>query len=290
MGLSLNTFIPVNKIVTETPRRLGDAPMTVTIGGKLRWDELMKIRYAIGEMFKASKLWDEWTHSIRENGLGNTTVLREKFGSYDPEWKRLYTAVIDTFKHAGRNELATEFARTVASYTSDRHPIDYIATLLKGSSHPVSVAAQANQYLILEPFRNLMNETLQSKGIHPPSDIADLTQLFYNTFVAKTGSGVEPMNFDTMLPGDVYHADEAVLNAVVTYVKTLIDKKQSGQTLPKVQDRIATAGISVQNKLTDEAKKEVEARVGETVVGNTKTILIVIAAVVVVVLFIAFKK
>ncbi len=277
--------------VIETPRNITTtAERQFTVGGKLTAGDFNKIRGVVGKLFTDAGLRDEWLQAVKANEIGNSKVVSEKLGTYDPEFKRLHVAIQDTFSNAGRPELASEFAQTVPTYTSNAHPVDYIATLLKGASHPLATAATDNQYKALEPLKPMMADALTSQGIAAPGSISDLSQLFYNKFIAKE-QGVEALNFDTMQAGDQYHADEAVTNAIVTYVKTLADRKAAGDTtLSKLQDKIATAGLNVQSKLTEGVKAEVNRDIGATITGNTRTIMIVAAVGVAVLLFLAARK
>lgn len=296
MKLKRGTFLKksapesiIAKTVVKTPRT--DNPKAVTmIGGKVTAAQFNKIRGVIGKLFTDAGLQKEWMLAVKENNIGNNGVLSQKFSSYDEEFGRLHKAVQDTFKNAGRPELANEFAATVQTYTATKHPVDFIATLLKGAGSPASMAATDNQYKVLAPFRPLMEEVLTAKGINPPKGMADLTQVFYNTFVAKPDSGRPVMNFDDMLPTDSYHVDEAVVNAVVGYVKELSDKKASGETLPKFQDKIATLGLNVQAGLTKKTEEQVAQKVGETVITNRNNIMIITGVVLVVLAVLFFKK
>lgn len=252
--------------------------------------KLLLVRDAIGTLFQDAKIFQEWKDSVKANRLMNDDIVKEKFGSYDEEFAQLHKAVQDAFRLAGRPDLADSFGVTVPRYNSNLHPIDYIATLLKGASNPVSVAVQNDQYKVLEPFKSMMQESLINKGVAAPNEMAALTQVFYNTFVAKPGTENEVMNFDEIHPSTMYHADEAVVNGVLSFVKTLADKKKNGETLSPVQDKIANIGLKVEAGVVKGATDEVNKAVGEKITSNSKTILIVLGVLAAVVLYLAFRN
>lgn len=267
------------------------AQMANQVGGKVNSANLIRVRNTIGRLFETSNLNKfAWKEAVQKNGLMNPDILAEKFGSYNAEFARLHKAVEDAFRFADRNDLAQDFLITVPQFTEKVHPVDYIATLLKGASNKLSVKAAENQYAVLAPFFPTMREVLKAKGLASPSNNDELTQLFYNTFVAEKNSNYEPMNFDTMLPSEIYYADEAIVNAVLAYVKTLSDKKAAGEVLPKTQDKIATAGLQVQERLTEVAKQEVNKEVGGFVLGQSKTILIIGVAVAALIIYLFLRK
>lgn len=279
----------INEIIATTPRK--DMPgKSVSPGQKTTAGELKKYRDVIGTLFNDAKVFDAWVDAVKINRLMNDSIVTEKFGTYDEEFGQLHKAVQDAFRMAGRPDLADSFGTTVAKYTSSYHPVDFIATLLKGASNPVSVQATANQYAMVEPFRTVMADALTSRGVAAPSDIATLTQLFYNTFIAKEGSENAPMNFETMPPDQTYHADAAIVDAVVAYAQNLQNQKASGKQLSKIQDKIATAAEKVKQSLTATATAEVNKEIGGTITRNSKTIMIVAGVLLVVILYFAFKK
>lgn len=270
---------PRNREIDEKKNRVG----------KVSAKDLVIVRGVIGDIFLGNGLNDEYKTAIASNNLLNEDIAAEKFGkgAYDAEFKRLHKAVQDAFKNAGRNDLADQFGITVPVYTSAFHPVDFIATLLKGPNNKITKASTESEYGVLNPFKKVMQDTLIAKGIAAPNDIDVLTQLFYNTFVAKE-EGNEPLNFDTITPGDMYHADDAVIAATIAYIKTLADKKQAGEVLPVYQDKIATAGLQIQNELTNVATKEVENKIGAVVLD--KGMLIGLAVLAVIVIFFFVKK
>lgn len=256
--------------------------------GKVNNSELLKTRAAIGAIFAGTKFHDVWKRSAAYNSLMNQDIPTNKVNqNFDAEFSRLHKAVIDTFKEGGNEKAAREFALTVPVYTQAVHPVDFIATLVKGASSPIAKKGQADQYAVLHPFKKLMQMILTNKGIAAPNAMPELTQLFYNTVVAKKGGNYEPANFDDMTPAEQYHVDDSVVKAVTVFIKDLADRKESGEQLPKVLDTIASEGIKVKQTLKDTATEEVNKEVGASIMGNSKYI---IAAVVIVLAFFLLRK
>lgn len=279
----------VDDLIVNTPRN-GVEPSLITDGTKYSSNELVKFRNAIGELFKNNGLYNQWIDAVKNNRLMNDDLLSEQFTPYDNEFARLHKSVQDAFTLSGRQDLADQFGTTVSVYTANRHPIDFIAALLKGASAPVVRQAQSNQYTVLMPFVPLMKEALNNKGLAAPNGLPELTQLFYNTFVTQApGTNNKVMNFDGMTAQQLYHVDQSIVDAVAGYVKDLADRKKSGESLSKIQDMIANAGLKVEQGLTNAATTQAEQKIGEGVLQNSKTILIVVAVVVIALLYFMFK-
>lgn len=261
----------INEVLksSRTPRQLNE--------GKISAKRLLTVRAVIGDIFKAKGLFNEWKSAVIANGLLNSDIVSEKFGAnaYAGEWKALHKAVQDAFRNAGRTDLADTFVQSVPVYTEAFHPVDFIATLLHGSTHPISRNAAKNAYSVLEPFKEVMTVSLLNKGMGAPPSMDNLTQVFYNTFVANSQDGPQAMNFDTMTPGEVYNAEDDVIKAVATYLKSLADKKEAGVPLSSTEQRLADATVKVSNTLTEQARNSIEEKVGEKVL-NTTTVVIAI--------------
>lgn len=252
--------------------------------GKSTSRELMATRNKILSMFGAVGLHPESAviiSALADNQLKSGNVPIEKVGdNYNAEWARLHQMVKDLFVGLGRKDLAQSFATSVPIYTAGNHPIDFIATLLKGAGSPEAVKAQEGKYAVLVPFAEVMQNSLVSKGIAAPGNIEDLSQLFYNNFVAQKSNynleNWEQIDFLSLPPG--HNLDDPAVDAIITYVKGLQEQKNEGKQLPKVLDQIATTANSVQDSLTKQAKVEISKEVGSTVIKNSQIILIVAMA------------
>lgn len=276
------------EIILSAPRIVESAVLDNNL--KVSSTRLKQVRQTIGNLFADCKLSEEWLDSVKANQLMDSNIVNEKFGNYDAEFSRLHKTVQDTFRLAGRPDLADQFSITVPVFTSNQHPMDFIATLLKGASNPVSLASQNNQYAVLEPFKSLMQDVLISKGIAAPNDMATLTEIFYNTFIGGTNDATPKMSFDTMSPSTRYSADQALVDAVVGYVKDMANKKKAGEQLSTIQDKIANVGLKVESGLTKAATTQVNQEVGGVVVKQSKWIALGIGVVIIVLIYFMVKK
>lgn len=251
---------------------------------------LIRNRDKIFDMFKKAGFKSALDQAVSTHKMTHKDIPNQKVGSsYNPEWKRLYNMVTDTFKHMGREDLANAWQSTVPVFTTTEHPIDFIATLLSGGYNPVSVKASVQNYSVLTPFGASMKKALESKGIYPPSNIEDLTQTFYNNFIAKMGSDYEALNFDEIHPMNDAYVDESVINAVVSYFTDLQARKNSGEVLGKTQDMLATTANRVQDKLQDVALNQVKKEIGGSILDNPWIIAAVFGAVILLA-FIALRR
>lgn len=263
------------------------------IKGKTTDAVLIRNRDKIFDMFKTAGFGPGnpgFEKAVNDNGMTHSKIPNQKVnGDYSEEWRRLWQMVVDTFVNIGRKDLADNFAVTVPVYTTTVHPVDYIATLLKGAGSKPSVQAAESKYAVLLPFKGIMTDALTSKGVAAPSNLEDLIQVFYNNFIAGKMADYDAINFDTLEASHAYHLDEALVEAVITYVKNLADRKASGEVLPKTLDKIATGTQQVQEKLEKAAVTEVKKEIGDVIMENWKWILAVIVALIIIVIFLAKK-
>jgi hypothetical protein len=255
---------------------------------------LIRNRDRILDVFKQAG-WGEGNpgrdKALTENRMRHKDIPNQKIGkTYDEEWARLYQFVLDTLANNGRVDLAEKFASTVPVFTTKLCDFSYLVTLLKGGSAPAAQKAIQEDYSVLIPFKPVMQESLKAKGVHAPNAMPELTQVFYNNVVAKKGSDYEPVNFDDIDTATLYNLDESLVDAVVTYIKDLQDRKNVGETLNPFQDRIATAANKVQGKITEEIKKDVQNDIGATIMNNKWIFIGAGALVLVVILYFAFRK
>ena len=226
--------------------------------------------------------------AVKDNRMKHSDIPNQKIGNtYDEEWERLHQMVIDTFVNAGRMDLAENFANTVPVFTTKQHDWSYLATLLKGGGSPEATAARAQNYGELQPLAPIMKEALQSKGVYPPASMDQLTQVFYNNFVAKPGTDYEAQNFEEIDPSTMSHVDESVIDAVVSFLVSVQQRKNQGEILPPVYDRIATGMNQVRGTMEMKAKEQVSQEIGG-VFMKPMTWVIIVA--IVVVAFLLIRK
>lgn len=135
--------------------------------------------------------------------------------------------------------------------------------------------APTTQPSVIKPLTSALDIGLIGTGITPPSSTADKTKQFVEQVVGpatqKDFGGVTA---------------EALENAAIDFVGTLIQKKKNGEQLPGVYDKIASAGIKVEQKLQSKGRDIVEAKVGDFVISNA----VIIGGVILLLIFFVFKS
>lgn len=108
-------------------------------------------------------------------------------------------------------------------------------------------------YPLLLPLSPVMGSMLKKAGYKPPRNIEARAQLFYNKIVAKN-------KFDEIEFSE-YEGDErdnlapAIIPAIISFVKDIIQKKKSGKKLDPVIDAGASVAIAVEKRLESEVRK-----------------------------------
>lgn len=252
-------------------------------------EKLLATRNKLISLFETSGLSkDDIKNLLTKYNLVTSAIPKQKTESYNKEFADLWQFTNEALGLI-RPELSEKFRMNVPVYDEKNHPVDFVATLLKGASHPVVVKAEANRYQMLEPLKPLMKEILISKGIAAPDNTADLARLFYNEIIAKKNTETPPLNFDDLPVENLYHLDESIVNAIVTYANDLALRKQAGEQLPKFADKIATKTMQIKQQLGSEAEKVVAQEVGQTVVKNSPLIITAVLAVIVLVAVLLFR-
>lgn len=255
-------------------------------------DGFMKTRNALLSLLQGSGLTvNQINGLLKKYSLLESNIPATKLGSgYDEEFKKLWYLTSDAFALLVRPDLGEKFRNNVPVWNDNENSLDFVATLLKGANHPIAKKAEADRYAKLLPLVPVLKQALQDKGIYPPSDVPELAQLFYNTFIAKAQSENEPLNFDDIDPAWQSHLDESIVNAIVTYANSLAQRKESGEVLPKSLDKIATTTQNVKEQLGEKAKQEVAKEIGTTFMSNYKWLLPVIIGVILVLAYLAIRK
>lgn len=134
----------------------------------------------------------------------------------------------------------------------------------------------------VKPLAPTMKMSLKAKGVTPSSNIEVLTNQFYNEIVRKD----QPNNFsgqNTLEEIQLFdysrdYADEAVdamITAVISYIKALRTKKASGEELSEVQKIIVTGTERAEDKIKEAAKTEAANKVGSEILFGGKWVWIV---------------
>lgn len=155
-----------------------------------------------------------------------------------------------------------------------RDKIDEAKDKLKGTVKKVG------QIAVLSPFRLPMIAILKKKGITPKSDLSDLARQFYMEVVKKDSYETE-LDFETgenvavdytNMPSFMQESIEpvtitAIVSGILSFFKSVKEKKAAGEPLTPVQDAAAKAGEEIEKQGNQMAIDAVEEGVGETVIG-----------------------
>lgn len=131
----------------------------------------------------------------------------------------------------------------------------------------VSQAEKNKQNLVLlSAVRPVMEAGLRQNGSVPPSDLTSLSDQFYNEIVVPGTNAYESDNLD-----------DAVTNAILSFVATLAAKKQAGVPMNPVYEKIATATEKVKEKVEEQVKTQSGNALGNWIIDNpVASVLIVI--------------
>lgn len=146
-------------------------------------------------------------------------------------------------------------------------------------------------YAVLTPFKPFMKSALRKQGLLPPSNTEDLAEMFYNKIVAGNhyDSAYTPYNFDSM---PAYQHDNIVgdiVDAIINFIRGVKAKGDSGEPLGKVEEIIYAGANKVEGQLNKAAKQEAATQLGERLLFDNKTIMIIggVFVAIIVVFFVA---
>lgn len=267
-------------------------------------DELINTRQKVFDIFIAYKLRAKDKDPVAEaHRLAQKDIPNKKLGgNYNAEYKRLYEYVIDQFNRNGKPELAEIFERTVPVFDENNHDVSVIRELLQGkvratpeqpqaqdiaselANQNIQLAAKqsdiaarpssATSSVILKPFVPLMRKGLSDAGFVPPSGIDPLATMFYEKIV-------KPASQYTF---DANYLDEAITNAILTFVATLQQKREAGEQMNSVYTKIADTATALQEKTKNVARDAAGNKIGGFVLDNAMLLGIGVAAIVLIML------
>jgi hypothetical protein len=112
----------------------------------------------------------------------------------------------------------------------------------------------------LLPFKSKMVSMLKDKGVAAPKRMADITEVFYETFVKNSDTFMPIqsafMNRRIMTTDHAAVILPVIVNAVIDFFKMAKDKKNSGQPMSKTEEKAAKATEIVEQQLEEKAKEE----------------------------------
>jgi hypothetical protein len=111
-----------------------------------------------------------------------------------------------------------------------------------------------------------MDAGLLEAGVVPPKPLEDKALAFYERVVVPEGGGS-------------FGLDEDIVAAIISFVAAKAQKKLAGEEQAPIYDKIGEVTLKVQEKLEDKVRQEADRKVGGFITGNISTILLAIAAV-----------
>jgi len=173
------------------------------------------------------------------------------------------------------------FGKGVADLSRARAPITSLPPAsMPGITEPVSARIQDEtqkrtqetpptgaSIKLLEPLVPVMDAGLLEVGVVPPKPLEDKALAFYERVVVPEGGGS-------------FGLDEDIVAAIISFVAAKAQKKLAGEEQAPIYDKIGEVTIQVQEKLEDKVRQEADRKVGGFITGNISTILLALAAVI----------
>jgi hypothetical protein len=124
----------------------------------------------------------------------------------------------------------------------------------------ISLTQKENSEVAKEiaPLIKTIDNAILDTGKIPPETVQEKLQVF-NDAIVSPATGTPPSSSA---------GTSALADAAIAFIGSLMEKKKSGEQLPGVYDKIATAGIEVENKIEGKVRSTVEGNIGEFVTKN----------------------
>lgn len=110
----------------------------------------------------------------------------------------------------------------------------------------------------IKPLDKVMTNAILDAGKVPPATTLEKLEVFNDLIVAPATGGQPASGAGA----------EALEDAAIAFIGSLMEKKKAGETLPGIYDKIATGGIAVEEKLAGVARTRVEANIGAFITSN----------------------
>ncbi len=148
-----------------------------------------------------------------------------------------------------------------------------------------SVAGSA-VLLPLLPLKPLIKKILKQKKLSTAGSLKDLVNRFYNGVVKKHPAGKNYDNIDLDNYDDENSVDAIglVVGAIIDFIKQIKKKKESGAKMTKEEETIIAGTDKVTKKLSEKAKSEAAANIGEKILFDRKTQFIIIGVVIAIII------
>lgn len=129
----------------------------------------------------------------------------------------------------------------------------------------------------IKPLEPVIEKAIQDVGKIPPKTLEEKLEVFNDAIVQPATGGIVANKSAGM---------EALGDAAVSFIGSLMDKKKNGEELPGIYDKIAEGGLKVEDKIRKGVQANVEANIGAFVTKNP----LVIFGAVGLLLVLVFKK
>jgi hypothetical protein len=159
-------------------------------------------------------------------------------------------------------------------------------TLVGGIAQRVKESVTDPKTAPLVPLRPVMIVVLSKKGIkaNNKTSTADLANLFYENVVRKDNKNLQHIDINELDEDYAVVALSVVVDAIISFIKSIKDKKKAGETLNKTEEVIATGTEMAEKKIEEGAKDEAAKNVGSKLLFDRKTQIVVIGVVIAVVI------
>lgn len=113
------------------------------------------------------------------------------------------------------------------------------------------------QFGVLLPFKKLLANALDKKGVSHDNTIEDISVKFYNTFLSKKNN-YEAEHLDPVLVS-------TIIGAILSFIRAAKEKKKQGGELSDVEKTIVDGADKVIGTVVGAARDEAKFKVGEFV-------------------------
>ena len=134
------------------------------------------------------------------------------------------------------------------------------------------------QFVVLEPFKNMMKKQLDARKIAHTSKLSDIASKFFKEIVkGKNHFEMQNLGEDIAV---------GIVQEIIDWIKGVKKKKDSGQKLSPAEEAVLNDANTVATQTKGFIKGQTENKVGSFVTDNW----VLIAAVVLLLLLFVFKK
>lgn len=153
----------------------------------------------------------------------------------------------------------------------------------------IGSAKQLNaKFKDIRPLKDVMKAGLRAKGISAPNDLPVLSNKFYNEVVRphkKTAAGstfgesYKEVDVSSCAIDSVDPAKDAIFSGITEFIRSVKDKAADGRSLSKVEDVVYNTTVAVENEAEKKAKAGAAQSVGEKILFDPTTRLVLIGVV-----------